>query len=161
MRSADLPRAQHIPLRIVPRLGQRPENGSEVVASKDRWDVLHDDESRSYFANQSHPLEEQSAAFAVDAGLLAGDGDVLAREAAAPYISRRDLVTAQGRDVLMTCSARPVASKDGARIGVTFALEYCVGTERGFEAQLKPADAGEEAGDLHAPPLPADARAER
>lgn len=42
-----------IPLRVVPARGQVPENSPEVPASKESWNVLHEDESGSYSANGS------------------------------------------------------------------------------------------------------------
>jgi hypothetical protein len=67
------------PFRIHPCLGQFTKNGSEHWVSKDCCNVLHDDESRSYHANDSHELEKETRPRAfLDTGLLAGGADILA-----------------------------------------------------------------------------------
>ena len=53
MRGTDRCRIEQVPFRIVPELGQRPENSSEVA--KELWHVLHEHEAGSKYANA--PLE--------------------------------------------------------------------------------------------------------
>ena len=71
VRRADLGGREHVPFRIVPERGQRPENSSEV--SKQLWHVLHDDEAGSKYANDANELGPEAGAGAVDANSLAGD----------------------------------------------------------------------------------------
>jgi hypothetical protein len=70
-------RRKHRPLRIEPEVGQRSEYGIKSPAS-DRWDVLHEDISRSHFANDSVHLPPEAAALAGETCAFAGDADVLA-----------------------------------------------------------------------------------
>lgn len=59
VRRADLGRAEHVPLRIVPEIGQRPENGSEGVSlsrGEDSSHVLQEDVAGSYFAKDSSDI---------------------------------------------------------------------------------------------------------
>jgi hypothetical protein len=72
------------PFRIKPCLGQFAKYGSEHCVINDGCNVLQDDESRSYHANDSDEFvkEARPCAF-LDAGLLAGSADVLARESTA------------------------------------------------------------------------------
>ena len=87
MTGAHICRRYARPLSIKPCFGQRSENGVQSVRS-DRCDVLQDDVSRSHQANDSHEFVEQAGAGAfLDAGLLAGGADVLARESTANNIS--------------------------------------------------------------------------
>jgi hypothetical protein len=80
MGSANIGCTEHAPLRIEPEVGQRPENNIKPPAS-DRWDVLHEDVSRSHFANDSVHLPPETAALSCEACAFAGDADVLAGKA--------------------------------------------------------------------------------
>jgi hypothetical protein len=83
--SAAVCRRKHRPLRIEPEVGQRPEYGVKSPAS-DRWDVLHEDESRSHLANDSVHLPPETAALSCEASAFSRDRDVLAREAASDEV---------------------------------------------------------------------------
>jgi len=74
-------RSQHSPPRIEPHRGQVSENPAKPPRSE-HWRVLHEDESRSYFTNDSGHLAPEAGAFAVDACALAGAADVLTGEPA-------------------------------------------------------------------------------
>jgi hypothetical protein len=78
--SAAVCRRKHRPLRIEPEVGQRSENGVESSKS-DSCDVLHEDISRSHFANDSVHLPPEAAALAGETCAFAGDADVLAGKA--------------------------------------------------------------------------------
>jgi len=52
VRSAGMVSAQHSPARIIPHLGQIPENNSKPPSSE-HWRVLHENVARSYFANDA------------------------------------------------------------------------------------------------------------
>jgi len=90
VRGADGLRWDAVPLRIEPALGQLSENGTEPppsVSRKESWNVLQEHEARSHHANDPHEVEEQAGLGGVDAGLLAGDRDVLAGEASANKVN--------------------------------------------------------------------------
>jgi hypothetical protein len=71
-----------VPLRIEPERGQVPENTSEAP-SKQSWDVLHDDVSGSYVADEPCEFGPKTRACPVDPRATAGVGEVLAGEATA------------------------------------------------------------------------------
>ena len=73
--------AQHAPRRIIPHRGQVSENGSKSPASES-WGVFHEDEAGLHLANDPGKFTPEAAALTGEAGPFAGDGDVLAREAA-------------------------------------------------------------------------------
>jgi hypothetical protein len=69
-----------MPFRMIPDLGQRPEN-SVQPSSKQRCHVLQHNCSRLQFSNQANGLKEQSAALSVKACPESGIGNILAGEA--------------------------------------------------------------------------------
>jgi len=73
--------AQHSPVRIEPHFGQVSENSAKPPRSE-RWRVLHEDESRSYFIDDSGHLQPEPASLAVESCAFASDGNVLAGESA-------------------------------------------------------------------------------
>ena len=74
------------PLRIEPQGGQVSENGVEASNSESA-DVFHEDESRSYLANEASVFAPESRPEAVvEPGALAGVADVLTRETASNEI---------------------------------------------------------------------------
>jgi hypothetical protein len=101
------------PFRIKPCLGQFTKYGSEHCVIKDGCNVLQDDELRSYHANDSDEFvkETRPCAF-LDAGLLAGGGDVLARESTANNVScsRFGFI---GADVIVNRYGGPAFAEDG------------------------------------------------
>jgi hypothetical protein len=74
-----------VPFRIKPERGQVSEN-SVKAPSKQSCDVLHEDVSGSYLANNSGVLRPKAAALARKACTFSGEADVLARETAADEI---------------------------------------------------------------------------
>lgn len=74
---------KHIPFRMEPELGQRPENDVKPSSgSSDACGVLQEYKSGLDIANGSDEIEPESGAFASqDAGAFPGVADVLAREA--------------------------------------------------------------------------------
>jgi hypothetical protein len=71
--------AKHSPSRIEPHRGQVSEYTSKPARSE-HWRVLHNDVSRSYFANDPGHLHPESTALTVDSCATACAGDVLAWE---------------------------------------------------------------------------------
>lgn len=123
VRGAAVGRREHAPFRIEPEVGQRPENSVEP-SNKEPWDVLHEDEARSHFANDTKHLEPEAAAGAVESGALPGDGDVLAWK---PTGDDVDTSTpggpVEGSDVVMDWELRQAAVglprlQDAAAVGV-------------------------------------------
>lgn len=87
VRGADGRRRDTIPLRIVPALGQLPENTVEPPpSSKESCNVLQEEEVGSYSAKQSRELEVEPRPLAGDPRPLAGGADVLAGEAGGPDV---------------------------------------------------------------------------
>jgi hypothetical protein len=84
--SSGVVRSKHSPSRIKPHLGQVSENSSESSRSE-YWAVFHEDESRSYFANNPPHLTPQSASLAVEPPPFPCGADVLARKAARNHVN--------------------------------------------------------------------------
>lgn len=81
MRRSSVASPEHSPPRIIPQRGQVSENASKPARSE-HWGVLHEDEARSYFANDPRHLSPEAGAGAVNAGALSCRADILARESA-------------------------------------------------------------------------------
>jgi hypothetical protein len=113
-----------MPLRIKPERGQVSEN-SLNSPSKQSCDVLHDDDTGSYIANDSGELGPQAGAFAFDASSLAGVANVLTREPAADDIDSDSIgsqsISGNCSDVVIARDCRPVFREHGARVGVDLA----------------------------------------
>jgi len=73
--------SQHCPSAVIPERGQVTED-SPKSSSNEGWAVFHEDEAGSNFAHDPRHVGPHSAALAVNASALAGNADVLAREAA-------------------------------------------------------------------------------
>lgn len=78
--------AQHSPSRIIPQLGQVSENTSKPSRSE-HWRVLHEDEARSNFTDDSGHLHPHPASLALDSGSLAGGADVLTGKPARNHVN--------------------------------------------------------------------------
>jgi hypothetical protein len=149
VRGADLGCAEQTPPSIEPELGQRPENVSEI--SSELWHVLHENEIGSKYANAPLELRPEAGAGAGDALSLAGDGQVLAGEAAADEIDGRsggvDIA-----DILETCGRRVVLTQHCPGVGVLLGLPLHAGgltkaSERQFDPAIKAGDAREQGAD--------------
>jgi hypothetical protein len=82
VRSATIGRSKHTPFRIVPAFGQLPENDVES-SNKESADVFHEDDCRSYLANDASELEPEAGSVALnDSFASAGNADVLAGKSA-------------------------------------------------------------------------------
>jgi hypothetical protein len=121
-----------MPLRVVPERDQVSENSSHSPV-KQSCDVLHDDVSRSYLANNSSELSPQSGSLAVESGSGSGDGDVLTREAAADevdgYAIGSESRSGKSSNVVIDRNVRPVLAENGAAVSV--ALAECHGSHTG------------------------------
>jgi len=74
-----------MPFRIIPDLGQRPEN-SVQSSIKQRCHVFQHNASGLQFANHANGLEEQSGPLPVKSCPSSGVGNILAGESAADNI---------------------------------------------------------------------------
>jgi hypothetical protein len=81
VRRPNIGSSQHCPLAVIPERGQVTEHSSKS-SSNEGWAVFQEDETRSNLAHDPRHVGPQSAALAVNASALAGNADVLAREAA-------------------------------------------------------------------------------
>jgi hypothetical protein len=84
-------RVKSSPCRQIPALGQRVEDDPEVCAFRasravEPFDVLNEDGSGTKSVNDSHELEEESAAFSCEPGALSGNAEVLAGESSTEEI---------------------------------------------------------------------------
>lgn len=140
-----------VPLRVIPDLGQVSEN-SLHSPSKQRCDVLHDDEARSKLANGSRVLAPQSAAFAVDPSSLSGVADVLAGESAAKDVNPRDaikvsavvafvrfLATADVSDVGKLLGTGEMAGQHIPAVGINLHLPESLDS-RALESKVEPSN---------------------
>lgn len=75
-----------MPFRIIPDLGQGPENFAKP-STKQNCDVLQDDEFGSKFANKSDDLEEEPRAASMNSSAFASGADILTREPSADDIN--------------------------------------------------------------------------
>ena len=148
MRCPDVGRRTHDPLRIEPEAGQLSENSIEPP-NKQPCDVLHEDVAGSNLANDSDHLEPEPTTGSVEAGLLAGVGHVLAREAAAHDVDApspggpvegSDVV--MDRELLEESVALP-RLEDAPAVGVKFDRAHAAVAEQ-HAAEDAAADAGEE-----------------
>lgn len=74
-----------IPFRIVPALGQRPENGIDPP-NKECWDVFQQHEARSNCANEPSELIPETRPFIFKPELVPGVADALTGEATSEQI---------------------------------------------------------------------------
>ena len=74
---------KHSPSRVIPHLGKVSKDSVESSNNK-HWRVFHEDEARSYFANDPPHFSPESTSFTVESGcvLICGT-DVLAGKSAA------------------------------------------------------------------------------
>jgi len=119
VRGADGGSGNTVPLRIIPALGQRPENGIQSP-SKESWYVFQDDVARSYQANDPHEFVEKPGALSFEAGSLSGVAEILAGESSADDVDMGNVL--HGGDVFVAGNPGPVLGQDTPSIGVFFAL---------------------------------------
>jgi hypothetical protein len=110
-----------MPFRIVPDLGQRPEN-SVHSSSKQRCHVLQHNNSGLEFSNHANGLEEQSASLAIKSCPSSGVGNILTWETACNDIDPFKVVRSAFSDVFFAVDFRPVLCEDIAGVVVDFDL---------------------------------------
>jgi len=110
---------------------------------KQRCDVLQEQVSGSYFANQPHPVEKESAPFAVDACPLPGGADVLAGKSSSPQVGSGDVFCSERGDVIVSPGVGPMLGEYLLAERVDFDLTDAL-VPRPLKAKVDAADAREE-----------------
>jgi hypothetical protein len=147
-----------VPFCIIPAFGQVSENSAKPPASFFTWaskqvcDVLHDDVSRSKFANKTGDLAPQSAAGAIsNSGPLSRNADVLAGEPACDDIDGNSIGSKSFCGKLAHVSVArdigPVLGEDFARELFDFAEGDGFEAARSFKAKGKSSNAGKQVKD--------------
>ncbi|MDR6511499.1 hypothetical protein J2792_002371 [Novosphingobium capsulatum] len=114
---AKVPSWYAVPFRIIPDLGQRPQNVSKP-STKQLCDVFQHDMAGSNFANQSNDFKEKSASFTIKTFGFPGDGNVLAWEAPTDDINGNSIgsksFAGKLAHVVVAGDFGPVLGKDAA-----------------------------------------------
>jgi hypothetical protein len=145
-RGADGCRRYAIPFRVIPARGQGSENGAHT-SSKQDCHVLQQNEFRSYHANGSYDLPEESRTVAGKVGALgsvAGAGDVLAWEPCGDDVCGREVGVL---DVSEDWHVWPVLLENPA-LELTDLAERNGSHPGSLEPEAKPADSAEEVEDI-------------
>jgi hypothetical protein len=118
MRGTNVVSSQTFPLRIIPALGQVPEN-SVKPSNKQSCDVLHDDVAGSYLANQAGILSPKPAALAINSRSASGERNVLTWKSANDNIDRNAICFepfgGEAGNVIVDWHLRPVLAENGLR----------------------------------------------
>jgi hypothetical protein len=139
-----------VPFRIIPERGQGSENCIHP-SRKQRADVLHDNETRSQFANKTGDFVEQAAPLAFKSCAKSCKADVLAWEPAADDIDGNSIGSksfcGKGAHVVIAGDAWPVLGEDFARERFNFteggcfkSVIICTFTFRAFKAERETAN---------------------
>jgi hypothetical protein len=151
MRRSNIGSRYAMPFRIIPERGQVSENTVEP-SIKQCCDVLHDDELRSYLANNSSVLRPKSAANSFNSSALARNADVLTGEAAADDIHGNSVcpetIGCEGSDISENRDSWPVLSQHSLAVGIDLAEGD--GSHPGsFEPEAEAANSAEEIKHIH------------
>jgi hypothetical protein len=130
-----------VPFRVIPERGKRPENGVHS-SSKERSDVLHEDVSGSYIANDPSELVPKTGPSAGESGTFSGDANVLAWEAAADEVDGVVALRRERPHVFVLRDFRPVLFEDCSRIWFDLHLPLAF-HPRSFKAEREATDPGE------------------
>lgn len=103
-------RAEEVPRRVVPEIGQGPEYLVEP-SNKEPWDVLQEDEARSHVANDPGDVRKEPA-LVLEPELGSGDGEGLTRESGAHDVHQ----TIKRRGVELGEIAEPDRSRRQGRV---------------------------------------------
>jgi hypothetical protein len=141
-----------VPLRVIPERGKVAENGSHSP-SKQRCDVLHDDVSGSYFANDPSELVPKTGPLSCESSSFSCNADVLAGEAAADEIDGPISVAGrEGSHVTVARHVGPVLGEDA--VGIVINLHPPLAGHAGtFKAEIEAADPCEERAEGHGHPF--------
>ena len=149
--STDAGSGYNFPACIIPESGQGPEN-SVKAPTKERWDVLHEDEAGCQLANEAGELEEEAAPVAVESlGVWSCSlREVLAGEATDQEVARREVPGTNFPDVSIARNAGPAEAEDLPTVGVPLNLKDGVPDAGLLKPKLKSADSAEQASDAEA-----------
>jgi hypothetical protein len=176
VRGSDFGRANALPARVIPEIGQLSENSSECpqrptvsvshtpvagfqvavgrvvgVGTEQSSHVLHHDETRAELVDGVGEVRPQAAAgVGADAGALAVGGHVLAGEPAAQHVHGLDGGPVHGGDVTEVGHVGVAVGEDLAGARVDLGHPRDLTAEDGLDAGAKAAIAGEELSDPHA-----------
>jgi hypothetical protein len=87
MGSSGMVRPDDSPSRIEPQRGQVSEYDSEPPRSE-HWRIFHEDESRSYFANDAGHFHPEPRSLSFEPGALSGGADILAGKAPRNHVNK-------------------------------------------------------------------------
>lgn len=147
MRCSKRRRWKHIPFRIIPEMGQVPENSVEPSVTED-GDVLHDDVSGLKTANEVCIFAPQPATGSIKSRRLPsrrGLGKILTGKSPCQYVNRCGI----GRDMANVVIHRtgPVLLQHGSAKQIGFHLP-CNFHASGFQTDINSTDPTEQAPDL-------------
>jgi hypothetical protein len=131
-----------VPLRVIPERGKVAENGSHSP-SKQRCDVLHDDVSGSYFANDPSELVPKTGPLSCESSSFSCNADVLAGEAAADEIDGPiSLGCWESPHVVVSWDVGPMLGEDA--VGVVIYFDLPLADHPGpLQAEIEAADSRE------------------
>lgn len=137
------------PLRIEPEIGKSGQHVSQA-SSPQPWHVLNDDDLRFDDADDPRELRPQPSLVMLGEPLPC-DADGLTREPSADHVNP-SCCTVHLPNVRIAMRCRPVATQDGAAVGVALGLPQHGAETSALKAKLKAAHAREERADRHSPP---------
>lgn len=123
-----------VPFRVIPDLGQVSENAVKPP-SKESCDVLHNDDSGSYFANKAKVLTPEPRALALKPSALARVRDVLAGKSSANNVNWSDIFALQFGYVFKLANVRPVFRQHAPAEWVEFTKRHGLETACAFKAE--------------------------
>lgn len=135
--------AEHSPDRIIPELGQRPENKGKPSSSNESWNVLQEDELGFHLANELADLGEDPA-FVLSAFPLSGERPGLTGESPRKHIDDAPPWSpVKGEDVVPDKGAWPASLENGSTELILLDKNdrICSGLGE-VQSELQPADAG-------------------
>jgi hypothetical protein len=140
-----------MPFRIIPERGKVSENIAKPP-SKECCNVLHDDVSRSNFANKTGILAPEAGTLTGKPRAFSCDADILAGESAADGIHGNSVCCqarrCEGSNVIVARNLRPMLCENGAREWLDLAESD--GLEaRTLQAEGEAADAAEKVQKVH------------
>lgn len=168
MRRSNVGSSQREPDSIIPAGGNVPENGGEgrlLVDSSGAsvsmrrpcsGHILPDDDTRANLRHEPPLLAPETASLTFEASAIPKVRDVGAGGASVEDVDvggDEGATDTRGSHVVVSKSVRPSLCEDGEAVRVRFDLEGRLDIEsivpqRGLDAEVEPADAGEEAPDL-------------
>ena len=132
-------RIEHSPCHAIPEAGKLPDDEGHVCPSVGReksGHILDDKPFGSTLFHQGCEIKPETASRSSETCPLAGDGDVLAREAARPDIGVRDVGRNERSEVFMSLHSWPVRFQHAEAERLNLALEDGLNA-RLLEAEVK------------------------